>query len=90
MTTTFRRSTTAALLSLGLSLASLPATAATVPSPSEFLGIPVGAAKDQSRALASNLFPQSAYLFKRVKDDGRAEAALIAYYGAAKLSGVAG
>lgn len=34
--------------------------------------------KDDSRALAMRLWPQSAALFQRVKDDGRAEAALIA------------
>lgn len=37
--------------------------------------------KDASRALAKNLFPDSAGLFARVKDDGRAEAALIAAWG---------
>lgn len=36
--------------------------------------------KDASRALACQLFPLSAQLFARKKDDGRAEAALIAYY----------
>lgn len=41
--------------------------------------------KGRSRALASELFPEYAHLFKRAKDDGRAEAALIAYYGAAQL-----
>lgn len=37
--------------------------------------------KGTSRGLASKRFPQSAHLFARVKDDGRAEAALIALYG---------
>jgi crossover junction endodeoxyribonuclease RuvC len=41
--------------------------------------------KDQSRALAIRLFPDVADNFKRKKDDGRAEAALIALYGARQL-----
>ena len=41
--------------------------------------------KGVSRATASQRFPQNAELFKRVKDDGRAEAALIALYGYEKL-----
>lgn len=36
--------------------------------------------KTQSRVLASELFPNHADKFKRVKDDGRAEAVLIALY----------
>lgn len=37
--------------------------------------------KDASRAIAKNLFPTQAGLFARVKDDGRAESALIAWWG---------
>lgn len=37
--------------------------------------------KDASRAAAKNLFPQQAGLFARVKDDGRADATLIAVWG---------
>ena len=37
--------------------------------------------KDASRAYASGVFPDQAGLWSRKKDDGRAEAALIAYYG---------
>jgi crossover junction endodeoxyribonuclease RuvC len=37
--------------------------------------------KDESRSLATSLFPASAAQFRRVKDDGRAEAALLAEYG---------
>lgn len=44
------------------------------------LGIPPKSDKGASRALASRLFPKYAHLFARVKDDGRAEAALIAEY----------
>lgn len=36
--------------------------------------------KGVSRGLAMRLFPENAQLFSRVKDDGRAEAALIAQY----------
>lgn len=36
--------------------------------------------KDASRALASQLFPAQAHLFSRKKDDGRAEAVLLARY----------
>ena len=38
--------------------------------------------KEQSRARALQLWPERAELFKRKKDDGRAEAALLAKYGA--------
>lgn len=38
--------------------------------------------KDQARALASRLFPEFAGYFARVSDDGRAEASLLAVYGA--------
>jgi crossover junction endodeoxyribonuclease RuvC len=37
--------------------------------------------KDGSRAKAAQIWPASAAEFKRVKDDGKAEAALIAYWG---------
>lgn len=40
-----------------------------------------GQTKDASRRKASQLFPHFSHLWSRVKDDGRAEAALIAYYG---------
>lgn len=38
--------------------------------------------KDASRARAAELFPAYAANFQRKKDDGRADAALIAFYGA--------
>jgi crossover junction endodeoxyribonuclease RuvC len=41
----------------------------------------VPAAKDGARARASQLLPGGSEYWPRVKDDGRAEAALIAYYG---------
>ncbi len=42
------------------------------------LGLPAGSSKGESRALAARLFPASADCFARVRDDGRAEAALLA------------
>lgn len=41
----------------------------------------LGSDKGQSRLLASHLFAEHADRFKRVKDDGRAEAALIGLWG---------
>ena len=40
-----------------------------------------GQGKDASRARAMEIFPNNQADFKRVKDDGRADAALIAYWG---------
>jgi crossover junction endodeoxyribonuclease RuvC len=48
----------------------------------------VKAAKDDSRRRAQELFPAHAALFARVKDDGRSEAALLAYYHARQLRGM--
>lgn len=50
------------------------------------LGVP--ASKDGARARASQLMPESAHLWTRVKDDGRAEAALIAYWGRRALQAI--
>jgi crossover junction endodeoxyribonuclease RuvC len=41
----------------------------------------LNAGKDASRAKAAALWPDQAGEFKRVKDDGKAESALIAYWG---------
>jgi crossover junction endodeoxyribonuclease RuvC len=41
--------------------------------------------KTKARALASKLFPSAAHHWTRVKDDGRAEGALIAYYGLSQV-----
>ncbi len=43
--------------------------------------------KDGARQRASQLFPRQAGLFARVKDDGRADAALLAYYAYAMRGG---
>jgi crossover junction endodeoxyribonuclease RuvC len=45
------------------------------------VGIKAGAGKDAARALAKEKFQRDAGLFARVKDDGRADAALIALWG---------
>ncbi len=47
------------------------------------LGVP--AEKDGARAVASRYFPRYAGEWARVKDDGRAEAALIALYGSRQM-----
>ncbi|MFQ5510167.1 MAG: hypothetical protein ACE5FN_12665 [Leptospirillia bacterium] len=47
----------------------------------------ITADKGQARQRATELFPANAESFKRVKDDGRAEAALIAWYGKQKMKG---
>jgi crossover junction endodeoxyribonuclease RuvC len=53
----------------------------------KLVGIPVGSDKSASRIRASQLFPNDADKWARVKDDGLAEAALIAYAGMLKLRG---
>lgn len=40
--------------------------------------------KDESRRLVQRIFPSAAHLVARVKDDGRAEAILLAHYAAMK------
>lgn len=44
-------------------------------------GLNLNQGKDASRARAATIWPTMAGEFRRVKDDGRAEAALIAYWG---------
>ena len=51
------------------------------------LGVP--AAKDGARARASQLLPGAAYQWKRVRDDGRAEASLIVLWGQQYLANIA-
>lgn len=45
------------------------------------VGMPRGKDKNAARRRAGQLFPELAQKFARVKDDGRSEAALLAYYG---------
>jgi crossover junction endodeoxyribonuclease RuvC len=54
-------------------------------TPAKWKGF-MGLSRDKavSRSLASQRFPKQADLFKRAKDDGRAEAALLALYGKLK------
>lgn len=42
----------------------------------------LGSDKNEARLIAARQFPESAAAFSRVKDDGRAEAALLALFGA--------
>jgi len=51
------------------------------------LGVP--ASKDGARARASQLMPTNSWLWPLVKHDGRAEAALIAYWGVRTLNSIA-
>lgn len=44
----------------------------------------VAKGKEGNRLRATQLFPEYAHLFTRIKDDGRADAALIAHWGAVK------
>lgn len=46
--------------------------------------------KGLSRAKAAARWPEKAVLFQAVKDDGRAEAALLAWYGFQRLSSISG
>jgi crossover junction endodeoxyribonuclease RuvC len=63
-----------------LAALSIPVTLVTPQAWKKALGVP--AAKDGARARASQLMPRATDLWARVKDDGRAEAALLAYFGA--------
>lgn len=63
----------------------LPITMVTPQAWKRTLKIP--ASKDGARLRASELFPNEAHLFTRIKDDGVAEASLIAEYGRRELTG---
>lgn len=52
-------------------------------------GLGVPADKDGARSRASQLLPAHAALWARVKDDGRAEASLIALFGARAMNAIA-
>jgi crossover junction endodeoxyribonuclease RuvC len=66
-----------------LGAAGIPATFLTPPNWKRLVGIPPGkdGAKDAARAEAIRRWPAHASFFSRVKDDGRAEAALIGIAG---------
>jgi hypothetical protein len=65
----------------------LPVAFLTPPVWKRAVGIPPGkdGAKDAARSEAIRRWPQKADLFARVKDDGRAEAALIAVAGISRI-----
>lgn len=62
-------------------LAGLRVPTYTVPPAVWKRALQLNSGKDGSRSKAAQMWPASAGEFKRVKDDGRAEAALIAEYG---------
>ncbi len=45
------------------------------------MGLPRGATKEDSRKLAARILPRHSHLWARAKDDGRAEATLLAIFG---------
>lgn len=56
--------------------------ATTLVTPNEWKrALRVGADKREARVIAGRLFPMNARDFARVRDDGRAEAVLLAFYG---------
>jgi crossover junction endodeoxyribonuclease RuvC len=59
----------------------VPVVMLTVPSWRRAVGLPAGATKDMARGEAIRRWPEMASYFARVKDDGRAESALIAVAG---------
>jgi crossover junction endodeoxyribonuclease RuvC len=63
-------------------LAALDIATTTIPPRTWQKALDVPQGKDGSRYRAAQLFPARAELFKRVKDDGRSDATLIAAYGA--------
>jgi len=72
-----------------LAAAGVPVAFLTPPSWKRIVGIPPGreGAKDAARSEAIRRWPAHAGLFARVKDDGRAEAALIALAGLMREAG---
>ena len=73
-----------------LAAAGIPVTMVAPPAWKRAAGIAPGkdGAKDAARSEAIRRWPSHAELFARKKDDGRAEAALIALAGLAKLQGI--
>ena len=76
------------VFSFGRSFGMIEGILATLKIPVTFVapatwvkGVGRGPGKDASRARAMELFPMQQEFFKRVKDDGRADAALIAHWG---------
>lgn len=62
----------------------------TIVSPQKWKkALNVPASKDGARARAGQLLPNAAHNWQRVKDDGKAESALIALYGIQSFDGIA-
>jgi crossover junction endodeoxyribonuclease RuvC len=59
----------------------VPVTMLAVPSWRRAVGLPAGASKEMARGEAVRRWPDKAAWFARVRDDGRAEAALIGWAG---------
>jgi len=59
----------------------IPVTMLTVPTWRRAVGLPPGATKEMARGEAIRRWPAHAAMFARVRDDGRAEAALIGVAG---------
>ena len=72
---------------LGIVLGAVAATTSlTLVKPTVWkAGLQVPRDKNQARARAQQLFPSAAKVFARAKDDGRAESALIAFWGLLSL-----
>ena len=72
-----------------LAAAGVPVRFLTPPTWKRAVGVPPGkdGTKDAARSEAIRRFPDKAALFARVKDDGRAEAALIAVAGLKREAG---
>ena len=65
----------------------VPVTMLTVPTWRRAVGLPPGATKEMSRGEAIRRFPDHAAMFARVRDDGSAEASLIAIAGLVRNGG---
>jgi crossover junction endodeoxyribonuclease RuvC len=72
-----------------LGAAGLPCTFLTPPCWKRAIGLPPGRDKSAARAEAIRRWPAHAALFARVRDDGRAEACLIAVAGIMREAGSA-
>jgi crossover junction endodeoxyribonuclease RuvC len=79
VTSSFTFGRVAAAVEMALVAAGIPLHLVTPGAWKRLMGL--SADKDASRLKASRLFPACAGQWARKKDDGRAEAALLAYYG---------
>lgn len=86
LTSTFRFGFGAGALAGAVAARKLPLSYLTPQQWKPQAGLRGGAVKGESRQRATQLFPTHAAQFARVKDDGRADAALIAWVGARRLA----